>query len=495
MTSGVLVIGGGIAGIEAALNLADLGERVYLLDDTPSIGGLMARLDKTFPTNDCSICIEAPKMYEVQTHPNITLLTNSIVRKVKGRAGRFKVTVVEKAKFVDEDKCKGCAKCVEACPVSLPDELDGKLGGIRKLIGLPFPQAVPNTYVVSPLCRFGHMDHKGACVGKCIIDCSQCRECQIAECVVACRKEGAEAVLLWQKDKRHKLRIKSIIVATGVEPYEPPADHYGYDRYDNVLTTMQFERLMNAGGPTEGDIIRLSDGRHPKRIGWIQCVGREVGLKEDSRGELMAGTREDSRENLKQRMEEGAAEGSNDHLAASQRGHLPYCSKVCCMFSTKQTIIAKEHDPDVEAYVFHHNLKDYGKGFHDFVRRAEAHGVNYVKGKPSDVFQDPETKGLTVRYEDLDTGDLHDLELDLLVLATGLLPGQRNEKLAKRLGVELNERGYFAERDPLFAPLESTVEGIYLCGGATGPIDISESVTQAIAASLKAAQWGGEAVG
>jgi len=315
------------------------------------------------------------------------------------------------------------------------------------------------------------MDHAGACVGRCIIDCSQCRECQIADCVVACRKEGAEAVLLWQKDKRHKLRIKSIIVATGVEPYEPPADHYGYATYDNVLTTMQFERLMNAGGPTEGDIIRLSDGKHPKRIGWVQCVGREVGLKDE------------------------LPEVPQAELKADQGGHLPYCSKVCCMFSTKQTIIAKEHDPEVEAYVFHHNLKDYGKGFHDFVRRAQGHGVRYLKGKPSDVFQDPETKCLTVRYEDLDSGELHDLELDLLVLAAGLLPGQRNARLAKRLGLELNERGYFAERDPVFAPLESTVEGIYLCGGATGPIDISESVTQAIAASLRAAEWGGEADG
>ena len=476
MTSGVLVIGGGIAGIEAALNLADLGERVYLLDDTPSIGGLMARLDKTFPTNDCSICIEAPKMYEVQTHPNIQLLTNSIVRKVKGQAGAFKVTVVEKAKFVDDEKCKGCAKCVEACPVSIPDELDGKLGGIRKLIGLPFPQAVPNTYVVSPLCRFGHMNAQGACVGRCIIDCSQCRECQIAECVVACRKEGAEAVLLWQKDRRHKLKVKSIIVATGVEPYEPPADHYGYNHYDNVLTTMQFERLMNAGGPTEGDIIRPSDGKHPKRIGWVQCVGREVGLKKGAEA----------------RSTGIPTRAYPERPEAGQGGHLPYCSKVCCMFSTKQTIIAREHDPEVQAYIFHHNLKDYGKGFSDFVRRAEGHGVRYVKGKPSDVFQDPVTKGLTLRYEDLDTGCLHDLELDLLVLATGLLPGPRNQKLAQRLGIELNERGFFAERDPIFAPLESTVEGIYLCGGATGPIDISESVTQAIAASLKAAAMGGK---
>ena len=196
----VLVIGGGIAGIEAALNLADYCQRVYLCDDTSSIGGLMARLDKTFPTNDCSICIEAPKMYEVQTHPNIELLTNSYVKKVKGSVGDFKVTVVKKARFVDEEKCKGCGKCIEACPVTICDDLDGKIGGKRKLIHVDFPQAVPNTYYVDDRCRFGKMNEEGACVGRCIVDCSQCRECQIAECVVACRKEGADAVLLWQKD-------------------------------------------------------------------------------------------------------------------------------------------------------------------------------------------------------------------------------------------------------------------------------------------------------
>jgi heterodisulfide reductase subunit A len=444
MPDSVLVIGGGIAGIEAALNLADYGLKVYLCDDDTSIGGLMARLDKTFPTNDCSICIEAPKMYEVQMHPNIELLTHSYVRKIKGSAGKFKVTIVKKARFVDDEKCKGCGKCAEACPVIIPDDLDGKIGGVRKLVGVAFPQAVPNTYFVDDRCRFGKMNDKGACVGRCIVDCSQCRECQIAQCVVACRKEGAEAVVLWQKDKRVKIEVQSIVVATGVEPFTPPEGHYGYDRYENVLTGMQFERLMNAGGPTSGEVVRTSDKKHPKRIAWIQCVGRE------------------------------------------KRVGIPYCSKVCCMISTKQSIIAKEHDPEVDAVILYNNLKAYGKGFDEFVNRAKEHGVRFVKGKPSDIFEDPGTKNLFVRYEDLDTGKLVDMEADMVVLSTGLIPCTRNEKLAGRLGIDLNERGFFKERDPVNAPLESTVEGIYLCGGATGPIDISESVTQAIAASLKA---------
>jgi heterodisulfide reductase subunit A len=449
MPESVLVIGGGIAGIEASLNLAEYGLEVYLCDDTSSIGGLMARLDKTFPTNDCSICIEAPKMYEVETHPNIELLTHSVVRKVKGSAGGFTVTLVKQPRYVDEEKCKGCGKCSEVCPVTVSDELDGKIGGTRKLISAPFPQAVPNIYVVDRRCRDSKLFEQGACIGGCVVDCSQCRECQIARCVVACRKEGADAVLLWQKEERKKIEVRSIIVATGVEPYEPPDGHYGYNRYANVLSNVHFERLMNAGGPTGGEVMRLSDSAHPKRIAWIQCVGREKSLG------------------------------------------VPYCSKVCCMVAAKQAIIATEHDPHVEAIILHNNLKAYGKGFHEFAERAVGRGVRFVKGKPSDVYEDPHTKSLTVRYEDLDVGRVEEMDVDLLVLSTGLVSCSRNEKLASRLGIELDENGFFKERDPVNAPLESTVEGIYLCGGATGPIDISESVTQAIAASLKASMPGG----
>ena len=439
-----MIIGGGIAGINAALNIADYGCKVYLIDDTPSIGGMMARLDKTFPTNDCSICIEAPLMYEVDNHPNIEILTNTEVRRVNKSNGTFTVRLLKKAKFIDEEKCTGCGACMEACPVSIPDELDGKIGGMRKLISMPFPQAVPNVSVIDPRCRHGKMREQGACVGGCVVDCSQCRECPIALCVKACKEEGKDAVLLWQSDKPMDIEVKSIIVATGIRSAEPDTGLYGYNIYDNVITNTQFERLMNAGGPTAGQIIRPVDKKHAEKIAWIQCAGR------------------------------GLAKG------------LAYCSKVCCMIAAKQTIITKEHDASVDTLIFYNDLKAYGKGFWDFYQKAIENGVKYIRARPYDVFEDPESRNLTVKYENLDTGEIEEEEVEILVLSTGLIPSERNKRLSKVLKIELDNLGFFKEKDPLLTPLETNVEGIYVCGGATGPIDISESVVQASAASMKA---------
>ena len=444
MSDSILIIGAGVAGINCALNAAKYGTKVYLVDDTASIGGMMARLDKTFPTNDCSICIEAPQMYEVDNHPNIEILTHTEVRKVSPTTDGFKVRLVKKAKFIDEEKCTGCGECMKACPVTVSHEMDGKVGGTRKLVYMAFPQAVPNVAVIDPDCRSGKMREKGACVGGCVVDCSQCRECPIALCVAACKKEGKDAVRLWQASKNIDLEVKSIVVAAGITDAKPPRGLHGYDVYDNVITYTQFERLMNAGGPTAGQIIRPSDKKHAHKIAWIQCAGRGL-----------------------------------DH-------GVPYCSKVCCMVAAKQTIITKEHDPSVETIIYYNDLKAYGKGFWGFYRKALENGVRYVKARPYDVIEDPQTKNLTVRYEDLETGQLAKDEVELLVLSTGLIPSDRNERLAKVLKIRLNKLGYFEEKNPLMAPLETDVPGIYLCGGATGPIDISESVVQATAASMKA---------
>jgi heterodisulfide reductase subunit A len=322
--------------------------------------------------------------------------------------------------------------------------MDGKVGGTRKLIYMPFPQAVPNVAVIDPDCRYGKRRGQGACVGECVVDCSQCRECPIALCVKACQKEGKDAVRLWQANKNLDLAVRSIVVATGIRDAQPGEGLHGYGVYDNVITNTQFERLMNAGGPTAGQIIRPSDKRHVKKIAWIQCAGR------------------------------GLANG------------LPYCSKVCCMVATKQTIITKEHDLTVAAVIFYNDLKAYGKGFWGFYQKAVENGVRYVRSRPYDVSEDPDTKNLTVRYEDLETGKPMQEEVELLVLSTGLVPTDRNERMAKVLNIELDSLGFFKEADPLMAPLETKVKGIYLCGGATGPIDISESVVQATAASIKA---------
>jgi heterodisulfide reductase subunit A len=444
MSDSILVIGGGIAGISCALNAARYGTTVYLVDNTESIGGMMARLDKTFPTNDCSICIEAPLMYEVDNEPNINILTKTEVRKVQRTDEGFKVRLVKRAIYVDPEECNGCGVCVDACPVTVPSELDGKVGGTRKLIYMPFPQAVPNIVVIDPDCRHGRMRENGACVGECVVDCSQCRECPIALCVQACRNEGKDAIHLWQSNKNMNIEVKSIVVATGIMSHEPKTGFYGYNVFDNVITNTQFERLMNAGGPTTGHIVRPSDHKEPERIAWIQCAGR----------------------------------GRGDEL--------PYCSKVCCMIATKQTIIAKEHDASVDVTIFHNDIKAYGKGFWDFYRKANELGVDHIKARPYDVFEDPETKNLTIRYEDLETAEIMEHEVDMLVLSTGLIPNDNNKRLAKVLKLELDEYGFFRENDPLLSPLSTDVEGIYLCGGATGPIDISESVVQASAASMKA---------
>jgi len=418
----VLVIGGGIAGIQASLDLANRGLKVYLVEKTPSIGGRMAQLDKTFPTMDCSICILAPKMIECLRHPNITLLTYSEIESVSGLVGNFEVKIVKKPRFIDENKCTGCGECAQHCPVEVSNEFDMNLG-FRKAIYIPFLQAVPLKYT---------------------IDEENCLKCGL--CRRVCK---AGAVDFDQKPETINLNVGAIIIATGFELFDARSvSEYGYGRYRDVLTSLEFERLLSASGPTGGHLLRLSDGRIPKRIAFIQCVG-----------------------------------------SRSQRGELPYCSSVCCTYATKEAILIREHEPECEVYIYYMDLKVFGKGFQDFVNRAkEEWGVKYIKGRPSSITEDSNAGHLLIRYEDILREEIKEITADMVVLCPALIPKQTNQELAKILNVQLEEYGFFKPKDILFAPVDTNVPGVFVCGYCQGPKDIPESVAQASGAAARAAE-------
>jgi len=418
----VLVIGGGIAGMQASLDLADRGMRVYLVENTPSIGGRMAQLDKTFPTMDCSICILAPKMIECFRHPNITLLTYSEVQEVSGSAGNFTVKILKKPRFINEEKCTGCGVCAQHCPVEVPNEFDMGIG-VRKAIYVPFPQAVPLKYTV---------DEE---------NCLKCRLCQ--------RMCQAEAVDLNQKPEVVHLNVGAIVVATGFELFDVQRrSEYGYGKYQNVLISLEFERLLSASGPTGGHLLRLSDGRIPKRIAFIQCVG-----------------------------------------SRSLKGGVSFCSSACCMYATKEAILIREHEPECEVYIFYNELKVFGKGFQDFVTRAQNDwGVKYVRALPGEVLEDSKTGDLTLWYEDTRENVTKSIKADIVVLCPALVPRAANKEVGVILGLELDEHGFFKPKDSLFAPVDTNVLGVFICGYCQSPKDIPESVAQASAAAARAAE-------
>ncbi len=418
----VLVIGGGIAGMQASLDLADRGLRVYLVENTPSIGGRMAQLDKTFPTMDCSICILAPKMIECSRHPNITLLAYSELQEVSGSAGNFTVKVLKKPRYVDEEKCTGCGECAQHCPVEVPNEFDMNVG-IRKAIYVPFPQAVPLKYT---------------------IDEEHCMKCRL--CKRICK---AESVDFDQQPEILNLNVGAIIVATGFELFDAQRrGEYGYGKYQNVLISLEFERMLSASGPTGGHLMRLSDGRIPRRIAFIQCVG-----------------------------------------SRSLKGGVTFCSSACCMYATKEAILIREHDPECEVYIFYNELKVFGKGFQDFVTRAEDEwGVKYIRALPGEILEDPKTRDLTLWYEETTENVTKNMKADLVVLCPALIPKATNKELAGILGLELDEYGFFESKDPLFAPADTNVPGVFICGYCQGPKDIPESVAQACGAAARAAE-------
>lgn len=420
VTDAALVIGGGVAGIQAALDLADAGHKVYLIEKQPSVGGIMAQLDKTFPTMDCSICILGPKMMDVGRHPRIKLLAYSEVESISGHVGNFEVLVRKKARYVNEAECNSCEKCADICPVIVPDEFQQGFS-LRKAAYMPFPQAVPSSYLID-------MEQ---CLGNNPVTCGKC--------VDVCEKNCID---LNMQDEIIELNVGVIIVATGMDIYDPTIlDEYGYTRFENVITTIEFERLICGSGPTEGKLLRPSDLQIPKRIGFIQCVGSRT----DNRGN-------------------------------------PYCSNVCCMNTIKDSILINEHYPDTEIYVYYMDIRAYGKGFEDLFRRSKEAGVRYIRGLPGDVTEDTVTKNLEVRVENTTTSMIEEHNLDLLILSVGLCPSEDMKDLTNVLNISQTSDGFAMEAHPKLRPVDAPTAGIFFAGSIEAPKDIKDSVTQAGAA-------------
>ncbi|MBN2599616.1 MAG: FAD-dependent oxidoreductase, partial [Candidatus Thermoplasmatota archaeon] len=415
----VLIVGAGISGMQAALDIADKGYKVVIIEKTSTIGGSMVKLDKTFPTNDCSICTAAPKMVELARHPNIELITYAEINKLDGKKGDFTAQIWKKSKYVDPDKCTGCGDCAEVCPVDIVNPFDEKLS-TRKAVYIEFPQAVPIVYTID------------------IANCVGCGSCD--------RVCEPEAISFLEKSEEIVVHIGSIIVATGFEVFEPTElrKEYGYGKYENVITAMQLERLLSSFGPTAGKVLRPSDRKKPKKIGWIQCVG--------SRSE--------------------------------QLGY-PYCSRVCCMYATKEASIVKEANPEIEIAIYYIDIRAYGKDFQQYYDNAKKLGVHYIRGRPSSVYE-TKNKNLIIRYKDTLSGKIKEDTVDLLILSTSIIPNKANKKLAQILGTEVDENGFFKEDSLLQNPLQSTKDGIYLAGCIQGPKDIPDSVSMASGAAAQA---------
>ncbi|MCL7453328.1 MAG: CoB--CoM heterodisulfide reductase iron-sulfur subunit A family protein [Anaerolineae bacterium] len=420
----VLVIGGGIAGIQAALDLAEQGLRVHLVERTPSIGGRMAQLDKTFPTNDCSTCILSPKMVDCARHPNILLHTYSEVLAVTGEAGDFRARVLKHPRYVDETLCTGCGDCALKCPRKVPDEFNLGLNQ-RRAIYLHFPQAVPMVMTIDP-------EH-----------CTYLTRGKCGLCQKVCQ---AGAIDFEQQESEFELEVGAIVVATGYDFYD--ASHlsqYGYGRYPNVITALEYERLISASGPTGGHLLRPSDGQPARKIGFVQCAGSR-------------------------------------HVR-----HNRYCSTVCCVHSTKEAVLAWEHDPAVNSHVFYTDLRGSGKGFREYIdRAARDYAVNFVHGRVAQILEDADHNPI-IKYEHENTLRPERMTVDLAVLAISLVPARDAPQVAAILDVGLDDFG-FVQTDPL-APVDTSRPGIVACGCCLGPADIPQSVAQASAAAARAAEF------
>jgi heterodisulfide reductase subunit A len=421
VTNKAMVVGGGIAGMNAALDLAEMGFKVYLIEKGESIGGHMAALDKTFPTLDCSICIEGPKMVDVGRHPNIEIISNADLLKVDGYVGNFKVKIRKNPRYVLADKCTGCGECKDACPIEFPNEWDMNLG-TRKAISVPFDQAVPLIYTLNK---------------------DYCIECY--KCVDIC---GArEAINFEQQPEEVEIEVGAIIVSTGYDvylPYDMPL--LGYGKYPNVITSMEFERLILAAGPTGGKVIRASDGKKPHIIAFIQCVG------------------------------------------SRDKNKYPYCSNYCCMYTLKHVVQLKEkYKEDIEAYVFYIDIRSPGKGYEEFYDRAREGGVNFIRGRVSRIEEDPKTHNLVLHSEDANLGVPIEVEAEMVVLATASIPKKGSDELARILNLTRGADGFFMESHPKLKPLDAPTDGIFFAGACQGLKDIPYSVSQGSGAASRAA--------
>jgi heterodisulfide reductase subunit A len=417
-----LVIGGGVAGIQAALDLADSGYEVVLVEKEPSIGGRMAQIDKTFPTMDCSICILAPKMAEAGRHPRIRLMTLTEVTSVSGYVGSFNVTVRHRARYVTAE-CSSCGECSKVCPKVAPNEFDVGLA-TRSAIYLPFAQAVPATYRID----------MSLCLNK-----DGVRVCE--KCLEACERQ---CIRFDDSDTEEGFQVGTIVVATGVDVFDArELPQYQYGRAPNVITSLEFERMINAGGPTGGRLIRPSDQRTPKTVAFLQCIGSRS-----------------SRTN-------------------------PYCSNVCCMNTIKDSLLIKEHWPETEITVFYIDIRAFGKGFEDLFQRAKQAGVRFIHGLPGEVV--PLKNGnLRLLGESTLMARLYEVEVELAILSVGLKPSTGSELVRRFLTLSLTSGGFFMVAHPKLRPVDTSTRGVFLAGCAEGPKDIKDSVTQASAAAARA---------
>jgi heterodisulfide reductase subunit A len=413
----VAVIGAGVAGIQAALDIADHGIRVHLIEREPSIGGHMAQLDKTFPTNDCSMCILSPKMVDVQRHSLITLHTLSEVERIEGQVGDFTVHVVRHPRNVDEELCNGCGDCIDVCPVEVYNRFDAGVG-VRKAIYKPHPQIVPDVVIK---------------------DNEHCIECGL--CYDICDRD---AVIEKEEERPFTLHVASIIIATGYRVFDACAKpQMGYLRIPDVVTSLEFERMINASGPTRGEIRRLSNGLPPRQVIFIQCVGsRDMQLDR------------------------------------------PYCSCVCCMYAIKNAILLKEKHPEIDVIIAYMDIRAYGKGYEEYYQRAEELGVRFIRGIPAEVQETAD--GMELQLENTDTGEVFLLHPDLVVLSVGLEPAAGAVELAGRLGIPVEDSGFYKSADDKMDTVATIVPGIYIAGSAVAPKDIPDSVTQGEAAAMRA---------